>query len=78
MTIFTPHSTRSASTCKAATKAPIETVLRTEGWRSIRTFANYYNKQIDDSEMFATSQSAFTCSTLTIKTLEQGVKYVQS
>ena len=55
MTIFTPHSTRSASTSKAATKVPIETVLKTGGWRSKRTFANYYNKQIDDSEMFATS-----------------------
>ena len=27
---------------------------------------------------FMTSQPAITCSTLTIKTLEQGVKYVQS
>ena len=29
MTIFTPHSTRSASTSKAATKLPMETVLKT-------------------------------------------------
>ena len=35
MTIFTPHSTRSASTSKAATKVPIETVLKTGGWRSM-------------------------------------------
>ena len=28
--------------------------------------------------VYETTQSAFTCSTLTIKTLEQGVKYVQS
>ena len=55
ITIFTPHSTRPASTSKAATKVPIETVLKTGGWRSMRTFANYYNKQIDDSGMFATS-----------------------
>ena len=55
ITIFTSHSTRSASTSKAATKVPIETVLKTGGWSSVRTFANYYNKQIDDSEMFATS-----------------------
>ena len=34
MTIFTPHSTRSASTSKAATKVPIKTVLKTEGWCS--------------------------------------------
>ena len=55
MTIFTPDSTRSASTSKAATKVPIETVLKTGDWRSMRTFANYYNKQIDDSQMFETS-----------------------
>ena len=55
MTIFTPHSTRSASTSKAATKVPIETVLKTGGWRSMPTFTNHYNKQIVNSEMFATS-----------------------
>ena len=35
MTIFTQDSTRSASTSKAATKVPIETVLKTGGWRSM-------------------------------------------
>ena len=30
------------------------------------------------SLMYAQTQSAFTCSKLTAKTLEQGVKYVQS
>ena len=39
MTIFTPHSTRSASTSKATTKVPIEIVLKTGGWCSMRTFA---------------------------------------
>ena len=33
----------------------METVLKTGGWRNMRTFANYYNKQIGNSEMFATS-----------------------
>ena len=51
MTIFKPLSPGSASTSKAA----IETVLKTGEWRSMRTFANHYNKQIDNSEMFATS-----------------------
>ena len=54
-TVFKPYSTRSSSTSKAATKVPIKTVLKTGGWRSSRTFRNYYNKQIDDSEVFATS-----------------------
>ena len=31
MTIFTPHSTRSASASKVATKVPMETVLKTGG-----------------------------------------------
>ena len=55
MTVLTPHLTRSDSTSKGATKVPIETVLKTEGWRSMRTFVIYFNKQIDNPEMFATS-----------------------
>ena len=55
MKTFIPHSTRSASTSKAATKLPTETVLETGDWRSMRTFANYCIKQIGDSEMFADS-----------------------
>ena len=55
MTVLTPHLTRSDSTSKGATKVPIETVLKTEGWRSMQTFVIYCNKQIDNSEMFATS-----------------------
>ena len=55
MTIFTPHSTRSAPASKAATKVPIETVLKTGGWHSIQTFVNHCNKQTDNSEIFATS-----------------------
>ena len=31
--IFTPHSTRAASTSKAATKIPLKTILKTAGWR---------------------------------------------
>ena len=55
MTVLTPHPTRSDSTSKEATKVPIETVIKTEGWRSMRKFVVYCNKQIDNSEMFATS-----------------------
>ena len=38
------------------------------------TFAKYYHYQ----ETLKTNQPAITCSKLTIETLEQGVKYVQS
>jgi integrase len=47
MNIFTPHSTRSAST-SAMRKAnvPLSTILKTAGWSSEKTFAKYYHKKI--------------------------------
>ena len=54
MIIFTSHLTKSVLTNKAATKVPTETLLKTGGWRSMRMLENYYNKQIDNSEIFAT------------------------
>ena len=48
MKIFTPHSTRSASTSKAATRIMMPTILKTAGWRSSSTFAKYYKKPILD------------------------------
>ena len=54
LTIFTPHSTRSASTTKAkAANIPLSTILKTAGWSRESTFAKYYNKQISDEEVFA-------------------------
>ena len=44
--IFTPHSTRAASTSKAATKIPLKTMLKTAGWRRRSTFVTYYNKPV--------------------------------
>ena len=41
MSIFTPHSTRSTPTSRSATGIPIDTVLKTRGWRSMRTFAKH-------------------------------------
>ena len=37
----------------------------------------FYFEQVNAAEL-GPSQPAFTCSKLTIETLEQGVKYVQS
>ena len=51
----TPYSSRSVSMSKAATKVPIETALKTGCWRIMRAFTNYYNSQIDNSEMFPNS-----------------------
>ena len=47
MSIFTLHFTRSASTSRAATRILIDTVLKTGEWRSMRTFAKHYNKDIN-------------------------------
>ena len=56
MNIFSPHSTRSASTTFAKQYVPLETALKTGGWRSMKTFALYYNKPIlTDEGNFATN-----------------------
>lgn len=49
MTIFTPHSTRAASTSAATrAKVPVETILKTAGWTRNSTFACYYKKPLMD------------------------------
>ena len=53
MSIFTPHSTRSASTSQVATKFPIGTVLKAGG--SMRLFDKHYNKDITFEENLANS-----------------------
>ena len=45
--LFKPHSTRAASASAAFARAtPLQTILRTAGWRTECTFSKYYNKQI--------------------------------
>ena len=53
--IFSPHSTRSASTSKARHSVTLGTILKTGGWRSERTFAKHYHKEILHEESFAKS-----------------------
>ena len=53
MGIFTPHSTRSASTSKAATKLPLKTILKTAGWSNAGVFSKYYKKDIAKEDDFA-------------------------
>lgn len=53
MNIFTPHSTRAASTSKAATKLPLSTILATAGWTQESTFQKYYNKPVISENLFA-------------------------
>ena len=45
--IFSPHSTRSAGSSKAKKDlVSINTILKTGGWRSMKTFALFYDKEI--------------------------------
>jgi hypothetical protein len=46
LSIFRPHSTRSASTSKVATKLPLSTILATAGWSNESTFTKYYQKPV--------------------------------
>ena len=52
MTIFTPHSTRSASTSKAASNIPLDTIMKTAGWTQESTFSKYYKKDTKSSHSF--------------------------
>jgi hypothetical protein len=55
MNIFKPHSTRSASTSVASSKIPVETVLRTAGWKTDCTFRKFYKRNITNNSDFARS-----------------------
>lgn len=47
--IFSPHSTRSAASSTAKKgHVPIETILKTGGWRSMKTFGRFYDKEVVD------------------------------
>lgn len=48
---FTPHSTRSASTSAAVGKLPLDTILKTVGWKSDCTFRKFYNKPVVDKTL---------------------------
>ena len=50
MKMFSPHSTRAASTSKMKTsKVPLLTIMKTAGWSSAGTFAKFYQKKITSS-----------------------------
>lgn len=55
MNIFKLHSTRSASTSVASAKIPVETVLRTAGWKTDCTFRKFYKRNITNNSDFARS-----------------------
>ena len=52
--IFSAHSTRSASTsCAKMQNVPLATILRTAGWSSSNTFGTYYDKTKNLTGTFA-------------------------
>ena len=44
MSVYSAHSTRGASTSAAASKVPVDTILRTAGWKKECTFQKFYKK----------------------------------
>ena len=50
MSIFLPHSARSASASKAYGIVPLKTVLKMVGWRRRSIFATFYHKQVLNQE----------------------------
>lgn len=50
---FSPHSTRSASSSKAALRLPLSTILSSVGWTNESTFAKYYRRPLNKHGQFA-------------------------
>lgn len=53
LSIFSPHSIRSASSSKAALSLPLSTILSTVGWSSASTFAKYYQRPVTKQGLYA-------------------------
>ena len=53
MTMFTPHSTRSASTSALVSKVPIDTIIKTAGWTKDCTFRRFYNRPVTNDASFS-------------------------
>ena len=53
MNIYSAHSTRSASTSAVATRVPIDSVMKTAGWKKECTFRKFYNKTINNDSSFS-------------------------
>ena len=51
--IFSTHSTRSAASSAAKKgRVPIDTILKTGVWRSMKTFGQFYDKEIVEKKIF--------------------------
>lgn len=52
LSLFVPHSTRSAATSKAALFLPLSTIMDTVGWSQQSTFAKFYRKPLCRQGLF--------------------------
>ena len=53
LALFTPHSTRSASTSAVVNRVPIDTIIKTAGWSRDCTFRKFYKKPITNDASFS-------------------------
>ena len=53
LTLFSPHSTRSASSSKAALVLPLSTIISTIGWARESTFTRHYHRPLTQHGQFA-------------------------
>lgn len=53
LTLFTPHSTRSASTSALVNKVPLDTIIKTAGWARECTFRKFYRKPVTNDSTFS-------------------------
>ena len=54
--IFSPHFIRSAASSTAKKgRVPVDTILKTGVWRSMKTFGQFYDKEIVEKKYFASN-----------------------
>ena len=53
MNLFSPQSTRSASTSAVISRIPIDTILKTAGWTSICTFGKFKKRSVFNHSTFS-------------------------
>lgn len=51
--LFTPHSTRGASTSAVATRIPVDTIIKTAGWSNDCTFRKFYKRPVTNDSTFS-------------------------
>ena len=55
LNLFTPHSTRSASTSATVNKVPIDTIIKTAGWSNDCTLRKFYKRPVSNDATFSSA-----------------------